>query len=405
MLGLLIAVSVVLLFVGAVYCVDRVLSFRHPALVSPKAEKVAEAVQEEQAEELEEAEDLRCRVVSQDERNGEEICEVLVVEIRGTVEAPQEACATKVSISVSDVTDGRRDPEPVYRRVKGRRPQELSSFSVHADMGKLPRKITVLSDWVCVGRIDPRWLLTARQGLRCLAFSASVLSRETGQELACAHCYFDQEIRQFGYIELEENAERTKMLAVPLAFAVCAADNNLADCQVDLIKNWARSNIDTAVVTQSAKKKLEKALKQAMGFFREGHRLDVRQICEELVEIASMAERYDILELCMRVAAADGCVHAEEVELLKDLAIWLEVDSERFHEMADALLPVSMHEVEDLEFILGVNSNMSAEEARQRLNREYRKWNARVTSPDAEVKEQADHMLNLIAEARAECIG
>ncbi len=309
------------------------------------------------------------------------------------------------SISVSDVTDGRSDPEPVYRRAKGGRPGELASFNIHADMGKLPRKKTVLSEWVCVGRIDTRWLLPPRKGLRCLAFSASVLSRDTGQELACAHCYFDQEIRQFGYLELEENAERTKMLAVPLAFAVCAANNNFPDCQVDLIKNWARSNIDTTTATQSAKKKLEKALKEAMGFFRQGHRLDVRQICEELVEIALMAERYDILELCMRVAGAGGSVHTEEVELLKDLAIWLEVDAERFHEMADEMLPASMHEVEDMEFILGVNSNMSAEEARQRLNREYRKWNARVTSPDAEVKEQADHMLNLIAEARAECIG
>ena len=373
MLGLLIAVSVVLFFVGTVYAVDKALKFRHPMLVSQQAEKVVEEGQEGQAEDAAEAEDaegLRCRVVAQDERNGDEICEVLAVEIRGTVEAPQDAYPTKVSISVSDVTDGRSDPEPVYRRAKEGRQAELTSFSVHADMGKLPRKRTVLSEWVCVGKIDPGRLLTPRKGLRCLAFSAWVLSRDTGQELACAHCYFDQEIRQFGYIEMEEHAERTKMLAVPLAFAVCAADNTFPDCQVDLIKNWARSNVDTTTATQSAKKKLEKALKEAMGFFRQGHRLDVRQICEELVEIASMGERYDILELCMRVAAADGCVHAEELELLKDMAIWLEADAERVHTMADAILPASMHEVEDLEFVLGVNSNMSAEEARQQLNRE-----------------------------------
>ena len=87
------------------------------------------------------------------------------------------------------------------------------------------------------------------------------------------------------------------------------------------------------------------------------------------------------------------------------MASWLEVDTNRFHTMMEKILPVGMHEVEDVEVILGVTSDMSKDETRQHLNKEYRKWNARVTNFDSEIQTQADHMLNLIAEARSEYIG
>jgi len=59
-----------------------------------------------------------------------------------------------------------------------------------------------------------------------------------------------------------------------------------------------------------------------------------------------------------------------------------------------------MHEVRDIETILGISSDMSKEKVRQHLNKEYSKWNSRVTNADPDIQNQADQMLNLIAEAR-----
>ena len=87
--------------------------------------------------------------------------------------------------------------------------------------------------------------------------------------------------------------------------------------------------------------------------------------------------------------------------LLKNLAQWLEVDMNRFREMVEKILPISMHEVRDEEVILGVSADMSRERTRQQLNREYSKWNSRVTSSNPEIQRQADQMLKLIAEARS----
>ncbi|GAI80926.1 unnamed protein product, partial [marine sediment metagenome] len=122
------------------------------------------------------------------------------------------------------------------------------------------------------------------------------------------------------------------------------------------------------------------------------------------VEIAPLADRYDILDLCLRVAQADGVAAVEELALLKNLASWLEVDTNRFREMMGKILPAGMHEVKDVEVILGVTSDMSKDKTRKHLNKEYSKWNARVTNTDSEIQTQADDMLKFIAETRSEYV-
>jgi hypothetical protein len=111
------------------------------------------------------------------------------------------------------------------------------------------------------------------------------------------------------------------------------------------------------------------------------------------------------LNLCLYVAQANSSVTQEELTVLKELANWLEIDMDKFREMVEKVLPVDMHEVLDVETILGVTSDMNKEKARQQLNKEYSKWSARVTSSDPEIQSQADQMLKLIAEARSQYVG
>jgi hypothetical protein len=124
------------------------------------------------------------------------------------------------------------------------------------------------------------------------------------------------------------------------------------------------------------------------------------------VEIVPLAQRYDILDLCLHVVQANGVAAAEEIALIKNFAEWLEVDTNRFRGMVEKILPVGMHEATDQEVIFGVSADMSKEKTRRQLNKEYNKWNSRVTNPDPKIQHQADQMLKLIAEARAksECV-
>jgi hypothetical protein len=224
--------------------------------------------------------------------------------------------------------------------------------------------------------------------------------------LACAKCSFNYGNQDLGYIDLHENVKRTKNLAVTLAFAVSAADRKLYDCEVEIIKSWARNNLDYAHSSDKDRRKLEKALDKTVAFFSNGNQLDAYKICKEIVEIVPLSERYDILDLCLHVVQANGVAAAEEMVLMKHFAEWLEVDMDRFRDMVEKILPVDMHEATDQEVILGLSADMSKEKTRQQLNREYNKWNSRVTNPDPAIQHQADQMLRLIAEARArsECV-
>ncbi len=348
---------------------------------------------------------LNCRVKLSKQPDGDSDSDAFNVEICGSIHAPQDANSANLNISTVDVTEPRSQGVPVRALVKQWQMPDSSIFFYNAKLGKLPHQVTTISDWTSIALLRLDWLSLPRKGKRELMFIISIFPAEGGEQLAWARCYFAYHNRDFGYLDLQENDQRAKILAVTLAFTVSAADKKLYDCEVDLIKNWARENIDLSEASNKERRKLEKALNETIAFFRDGNQLNSYDICREIVEIAPLAARYDILNLCLYVAQANSSVTTEELTALKDLASWLEIDMDKFREMVERVLPVDMHEVLDIEAVLGVTSDMNKEKARQHLNKEYSKWSARVTSSDPEIQSQADQMLKLIAEARSQYVG
>jgi len=355
---------------------------------------------------------LNCRVKLSKQQSegflsedGRSVSDAFNVEICGSIHAPQDVSSANLSISIVDVTEPRTQGELVQARLKQWQMPDSSVFCYNAKLGKLPHQVTTISDWTSIALLRLDWLSLPRKGKRELMFITSIFPAEGVEQLAWARCYFAYHNREFGYLDLQENVQRAKTLAVTLAFAVSAADNKLYGCEVELIKNWARENIELSETSNKERLKLEKALNETIAFFRDGNQLDNHDICREIVGIAPLAIRYDILNLCLYVAQANGSVTEEELNVLKNIANWLEIDAEKFREMLEKVLPVDMHEVLDIETILGVTSDMNKEKARQHLNKEYSKWSARVTNSDPEIQTQADQMLELIAQARIQYIG
>lgn len=399
MVEFLIVILIVILAPAAIICFDSVKGFKFPMLSKACCnQSTGPSVQTD-------PNIFNCRVQPRGAKKDNCALDAFIVEIFGSIHAPSGMHNATVQILITDITEGIVKAKPVHSVVKQYQILDSRVFCYKADLGKLPEAESTLSDWTCVAQLRLDWLMLARKGKRDLQFSTSILSSQSGAEFACATCTFTYENTAFGYIDLQENIQRTRTLAVALALSVSAADNRLYDCEVELIKNWARGNIDVAQASKRARRRLDKALEQAVNFFHEGNQLDTYKICKEVVEIAPVASRYDILELCLRVAQANGAASAEELTLLKNLAGWLEVDMSRFSEMMAKILPANMHDVKDIGVILGVTSDMGKEDTRQHLNKEYRKWNARVTNFNSEIRTQADYMLKLIAQARSAYIG
>jgi uncharacterized tellurite resistance protein B-like protein len=329
----------------------------------------------------------------------------LIVEICGTIEAPDENHEVNLQISLSDVTDSAAPPLPVLNRPKHGPLQPSSHFMHYSEMGRLCNRTTVLEDWTTVAELQPSQFVLPRQGSRLLQSRVAITSKETGEQLASTTCVTTFEGIETGYLDIEDNIQRAKTLAVGLAFSVAAADNELPDSEVLVIHGWVRSNFGSMDASPAALQELDRALQKTTAFFRKGGKLNIQEICAEIVEIAPMVGRIEIMDLCLRVAGAKGQVSAAEMLLLKDLAGGLAIDRTRLRAMVEKILPVHMHASQDSEMILGVTEAMNKEETRQQLNREYAKWSSRVISSDPSIRRQADEMLNLIANARTQYVG
>lgn len=352
---------------------------------------------------------LNCRIRTVEMKEGNTVVDAFAVEICGTIHAPEDIRSATLRISILDITDGSAEAKEVRAMdPQGASPGESgnSEFCYVTELGRLPQETTTLEDWTSVARLRSDGQEFCRRGKRTLRFETSIQSADGDVELARAWCTFVYDNPLPGYIDLLENDERTKVLTVALAFAVSAADGKLCDCEVELIKNWARENVleSSAQTSDQARDKLEMALSTTVAYFSEGNRLDVCSLCEEVVEIAQVGQRYEVLDLCLRVTKANGSVAAEEMAVLKALASWLEVDVEKFRTMIEKILPVDMHEVMDVKDLLGITSDMGKERTRKHLNREYSKWNSRVTSANPDIQTQADQMLKIIAEARGQYV-
>lgn len=348
---------------------------------------------------------FNCRVRIGRQADGDSWLSVVVLDICGTIQAPADGHEVELRVAMEDITDGAREPLPILHRPKHGPLNPSAHFTFQADMGKLCRQVTVLEDWTTAAQISPEWFILPRTGTRTIGYRVCVVSRQTGEQLACVECTGTYENTETGYLDIEDNIQRAKTLAVGLAFSVAAANGQLLDPELGVIQAWVQTNFGSAGASDDVKLELERALHKTAGFFRTGGTLDIPEICREIVEIAPLIGRVEFLNLCLRVAAVKGQVTQAEIKLLKDLSDWLQVDRARLRAMVEKILPVEMHENQDAEVILGVTADMSKDEARVQLNREYAKWSSRVISTDPSVRRQADQMLKLLGEARMQYVG
>ena len=112
------------------------------------------------------------------------------------------------------------------------------------------------------------------------------------------------------------------------------------------------------------------------------------------------AFRYDLMTLCLRIAAEDKPVKPATQDWLRAIGAMLEITSDRFHEMYQKVIPLDAQENPDPAMILGIDENLSPEELNERLTEEYQKWNSRVNHPDPNVRKRADEMLSYLTAIR-----
>ena len=201
-------------------------------------------------------------------------------------------------------------------------------------------------------------------------------------------------------VKVADDVNAATSLAIPLALAVAGVNSWISRGQGRVVEAWATRNGAISPGSGRVGYVFAKLVARFIAFFPSRHLARAAVFGKEIAGISPFAVRCDILELCLRVVRAGGFASVAQLVMLKKMACCFEIKTDRFRSMVERILPITIHEAVDMEICLGVTTEMDNSQICHQLSKEYRKWNARVTNSDRQVRIEAERMLKLVSRAR-----
>ena len=205
-------------------------------------------------------------------------------------------------------------------------------------------------------------------------------------------------------LHAQEEAAQARLWAMPLAFAIASVCRRPSRTQFRLALEWILPAVSWQALSWRTRYRCQRALRSLSRAAKQIPHRRLRRLCASINRIAPMAQRFPIWELCLALCRTNKRVFREETDLLWRFGEWLEMDPQRVRAMIEKALPIHRHDVDHACSFLGLSSTASEKDTVRELNREYAKWNARVTNTDRSVQRQAAQMLDLIAQERGRYI-
>ena len=334
-----------------------------------------------------------------------------VVEVRGRF---PNALTRDLDLKIILLDATASEKRPVISHLEAFQLRNSVFFGFTTNLGRVNHD-QYLPEWTSVGKIFPDFLETPYGGNRRIQALAVLLdhhesdaftSQGSTPNLAWSdETIFSLTVESEGYLGGEEKNNRHRVQIVHLAVAVAAADGTIADTEGDRIREWIERQVEAALEgsREELKRKFNQAFRAAYQQTRTSSGLP-ESILAELHKEASDSLKYEAMELCYDIMAADGIADKKELRLLDRIAGALGLDPDEVKAIRD-LRMVGLETQEktrdDLESLLGIDPDGSPEEIQRHLRKEFRKWNARVTQASSpEEKEHAQQMIDRIARAR-----
>ncbi len=275
------------------------------------------------------------------------------------------------------------------------------------------------SDWVTVGLILPDFLIPPTSGrrkltvlLRMVDADARYPIHEGRSDPSCKpaliwsrYAHWEVFLKTRGYIESEEDQLRFRLLTVRLAIEVSMVDGVAHPKEAKVVRDWISRHLESYGPNrrETLKEKFNQEVETAFQAAEAGL-VNVEAICDELNELDFQPLKYEAVELCYDVMAADGVAAPEEMMLLDSISDFLQLDKKKLEAIRDkrvTSLNIDAHSDESSSDILGIQPHWDAEQIKSHLRRQFTKWNNRLTVlPEGEKREQAQKMLDLIGRER-----
>ena len=210
-----------------------------------------------------------------------------------------------------------------------------------------------------------------------------------------------------GYMDEIENADAAKPLMVEIAMQMAMSDGSLDKSEGDIIKKWIKNQVKS--VSESKKDELKNRLNNSLesSYEKLSNGEDISNSIKKFNSLASKNLKYQLIEFCLDVLSADGVADEAELKNLENLTLEIDLNFDEVKRMKDKTLvkiqtkPSSGGQSASDESLIGMDIDLTKDEALQFIKKEYRKWNGRLNtlSPGNE-RDNAQRMLDALARLR-----
>tara|TARA_R110002072_G_C7963504_1_gene534101 strand:+ start:2507 stop:3757 length:1251 start_codon:yes stop_codon:yes gene_type:complete len=337
------------------------------------------------------------------------------IEGKGLIPVPR-AVNLGVIISAFDSTDDHF--APLISMLENFQEPDSAVYQHSSEIGQIEPDQGYIS-WVRLGAVIPDIIQTPYAGKREISVVVRLVDMDNPPDVRhgynddakdprvfCAKlALFSHSFEEKGYEEAVEHRDEAASLSVKIGMAVAMADGSLDDAEGEVLKHWIQKAI--APFSDEKRDSLKSLYNQAMRESYEQAKLGdllLSNLTSRMNEIGEKSSKYETIELCFEVMAADGVADAEELNTIHKVADALELDFAEVAKMRDQKivgLDASMSAASGVESLLGLDPSWSKEQIKKHLRSEFQKWNNRLnTLPDGDERKNAQAMLEAIAEAR-----
>ena len=327
---------------------------------------------------------------------------------RGNISAPRTMNAAS-SISAFDATNGDDDLDFLISLVDQAQEPDTVCFGMMNNIGQV-NEGDAFTDWVQLGAIAPDLVQGPKSGNRTIKVVIRLFNANNppsiragfsdgGETFLVKTLEFDHFFKEKGYEEAAQDREEAQALSLKIGVAVAMADGSLDDAEGEILKNWIVREVSAygEEKQKRLKKMFNESLKEGFAQAQSGN-LALSPLVDRLAEIGEKKTKYDAVELCFDVMAADGVADPEEMVVIRKVADALGLDMDEIEKMRESVtlnLSTSLTSEEGLESLVGIEEGWSDDQKKKHIRTEFQKWSNRLNSlPEGDERDAAQNMLD-----------
>ena len=324
-------------------------------------------------------------------------------------------CRLAFVTSLFDKTSG--ELEPVISGLDSFQERHTFAYQHVNELGSVEPGLGLVS-WARVGAVIPQIIETPYSGKRHLVAILRIIDLDNKPDITrgfheADHAGliwqrslpFDYTVTAKGYLEAAELRDKARTVCVQIAVAIAMWDGSLGDQEGETLKNWIQKILSgrSGDNREQLRIQFNRALKDAYGRTKNND-LSLTELTERLNELDDSAAKLETIELCFDILASSGAETSDKARIIDLVARALNIDAKEIEWIRDLKivgLDAKLTREVRVEDLLGIDSQWDVDRIKRHLRSEFQKWNNRLTTlPEGEERNNAQRMLDAIAEAR-----